>query len=87
MNLDGIKSSRTKPSSEVDLHLCFIKIEKTLVQLCIVIQIGHQLYLALEKIFFNSIIWWQNSVVMTSKCAEYATFGTKKLAKNVLKGN
>ena len=66
LDLDGIKNNKIKPSSEVDLHLCFIKIEMRLDQLCIVIQNGHQLYLAKEKIFFNFIIWLQNLVVETS---------------------
>ena len=85
MNLDGIKSSRTKPSSEVDLHLMLYKNEEDIgsVVHC------HSDWASTLSCLRKDILQFHYMVAEFGgndiKCAEYATFGTKKLAKNVLK--
>ena len=85
MNLDGIKSSRTKPSSEVDLHLMLYKNREDIgsVVHC------HSDWASTLSCLRKDILQFHYMVAEFGgrdiKCAEYATFGTKKLAKNVLK--
>ena len=85
VNLDGIKSSRTKPSSEVDLHLMLYKNREDIgsVVHC------HSDWASTLSCLRKDILQFHYMVAEFGgndiKCAEYATFGTKKLAKNVLK--
>ena len=85
VNLDGIKSSRTKPSSEVDLHLMLYKNREDIgsVVHC------HSDWASTLSCLRKDILQFHYMVAEFGgndiKCAEYATFGTQKLAKNVLK--
>ena len=85
VNLDGIKSSRTKPSSEVELHLMLYKNREDIgsVVHC------HSDWASTLSCLRKDILQFHYMVAEFGgndiKCAEYATFGTKKLAKNVLK--
>ncbi len=85
VNLDGIKSSRTKPSSEVDLHLMLYK---NIEDIGSVVHC-HSDWASTLSCLRKDILQFHYMVAEFGgndiKCAEYATFGTKKLAKNVLK--
>lgn len=85
LDLDGIKSNKIKPSSEVDLHLMLYKNREEIrsVVHC------HSEWASILSCQRKDILQFHYMVAEFGgrdiKCAEYATFGTKKLAKNVLK--
>ena len=83
--MDGIKNNKIKPSSEVDLHLMLYKNRDEIrsVVHC------HSEWASILSCQRKDILQFHYMVAEFGgrdiKCAEYATFGTKKLAKNVLK--
>ena len=85
LDLDGIKNNKIKPSSEVDLHLMLYKNRDEIrsVVHC------HSEWASILSCQRKDILQFHYMVAEFGgrdiKCAEYATFGTKKLAKNVLK--
>ena len=85
LDLNGIQSNKIKPSSEVDLHLMLYKNREEIrsVVHC------HSEWASILSCLRKDILQFHYMVAEFGgndiKCAEYATFGTKKLAKNVLK--
>ena len=84
INIDGSKQNNTKPSSELDLHLTIYRSRKEIFSIvhC------HSDWASTLSCLRKNIPQFHYMVAEFGgkdiKCAEYATFGTKKLAKNVL---
>ena len=85
VDLNGIKKNKIKPSSEVDLHLMLYQQREDVgaVVHC------HSDWASILSCLRKNILQFHYMVAEFGgkdiKCAEYATFGTKKLAKNVIK--
>ena len=85
VDLNGIKKNKIKPSSEVDLHLMLYQKREDVgaVVHC------HSDWASILSCLRKNILQFHYMVAEFGgkdiKCAEYATFGTKKLAKNVIK--
>ena len=84
IDLNGLKQNNIKPSSELDLHLTIYQSRK---EICSVVHCHSQWASTLSCLrtnipqFHYMIAEFGGKDI---KCAQYATFGTKKLAKNVL---
>ncbi|MEC8265418.1 MAG: class II aldolase/adducin family protein [Pseudomonadota bacterium] len=85
ISLDGFKENKIKPSSELDLHLMLYKnrAEISSIVHC------HSDWASTLSCLRKNIPQFHYMVAEFGgkdiKCAKYATFGTKKLAKNVIK--
>jgi len=85
VDLNGIKKNKIKPSSEIDLHLMLYQKREDVgaVVHC------HSDWASILSCLRKNILQFHYMVAEFGgndiKCAEYATFGTKKLAKNVIK--
>ena len=85
ISLNGFKENKIKPSSELDLHLMLYKnrAEISSIVHC------HSDWASTLSCLRKNIPQFHYMVAEFGgkdiKCAKYATFGTKKLAKNVIK--
>tara|TARA_Y100000991_G_scaffold215135_1_gene204626 strand:+ start:1477 stop:2109 length:633 start_codon:yes stop_codon:yes gene_type:complete len=85
IDINGLKKNKIKPSSELDLHLMLYKSRDEIGSIvhC------HSDWASTLSCLRKDVRQFHYMVAEFGgkdiKCAEYATFGTKKLAKNVLR--